>query len=379
MRRFAYAWLMVSVLALPFALQSAAVTPGERAARTQSPIEYFAMDGAVVAYGTNTPYPDVLTWDGLTGRKTLVTGGDFAQALDGLAVAGTRVAWIAASAGNTEYVDSLYTSSIASPQEHLLVRAQRFLDSDCSTHPPCTYGAWVQGLVGSGNLLAVSRWSTDVANGVETVSGQRLSAIGAPSRLSTLVLGAGGIVAQSSDSGRIAVFRPLGSIDHAGRYSGSSIGIYSAQGRLLKELRPPEADLAKSGVGHMAEVALQGNHLAILTVQRRLKLYNWRAGRLLHSWQLPSGAGHLDLYGQLATYLVTRGNATLTLHLRQLTSGRDVIFRRLTRPPATVGFVGAGIEKPGLAYAWDARKGQDYYGNLGFVAMARVLAAVSKR
>jgi hypothetical protein len=371
MRRFAYAWLMVAVLASPFALPSAGATPQERAARATSPIKNFVMDGATVAYSNLPPELRVVTWDVRTGRQTLVSDGEFAQAVDGLAVAGTRVAWIAASYGNTEYVASLYTSSITGQGEHLVVRARRYLDEDCSTDPPCTYGSWVDGLVGSGNLLAVSRWTTDVTNGVETVSRRRLSAIGARNHLSTLASGAGAIVAQSSDSGRIAVLRPLGNIHRYPRYSGSSIGIYSAQGRLLRELRPPAVDLAKSGIARTAEVVLDGDHLAILTTHARLKLYNWRNGRLLHSWQLSSGAGHLDLYGQIASYLVTRGIATLTLHVRQLTSGRDVIFRRLSRPS---GFVGVGIEKPGLAYAWDGRKG----GNLRFVAMARVLAAFSK-
>jgi len=56
-----------------------------------------------------------------------------------------------------------------------------------------------------------------------------------------------------------------------------------------------------------------------------------------------------------------------------------VIFRQhLSDPPSTSGFVGVGIEKPGLAYAWNGCSGEDCYGVLRLVPMARVLAAVSK-
>jgi hypothetical protein len=372
--------LLTAALLFLFVFPSAAKTPVERSARTESPVENFTMNGLLAAYSTDTPGLRILTWNVLTGRKKLMSGirtQDESLQIAGLAVAGNRVAWISASAGNTEYNEHLFTSSLAKPKERLLAGSQRFASGECPGDPRCVYGTWIHGLVGTGRLFAVSRWTTEVKGGVESVSNERLNTIES-SGLHQLVSGPGAIVAQSADSGRIAVLRPAGIIDESQRYSGSSIGIYDARGRLVRELLPPASDLVRAGQGRMVEVVLSGDYLGVLTVRSRLKLYNWRSGKLLHNWRLPPGAGHLDIYGQLATYLVTHSTTSLTLHLRQLQTGRDVIFRRLSQPPATLGFVGVAIEKPGLAYAWDGCKGQDCYGNLRFVPMARVLAGVSK-
>ena len=361
-----------------FVLPSAARTPVERSARTASPIENLAMDGPLVAYSTAGRGLSVLTWNVLTGRKTLMSGPqtrDF-LGISGLAVAGGRVAWISSTGGNWEHLDTLFTSSAAAPKERVRARARRYVNDD-PPKTPWLEGAWLQGIVGSGDLLALSGWSTGA--GGATLPGGGLDLIAAGG-LRRIVAGTDGIVAKSADSGRIAVLRPAGTIREPLLYSGSSIGIYTARGTLLRELAPPGIDLVKPSQGRMAEIVLKGDYLAVLTVQPRLELYNWRKGKLLHNWRLPSGSGHLDIYGQLATYLVTRSNIGLTIHVRHLRTGREVIFRdRLSDPPPTSGFVGVGIEKPGLAYAWNGCSGMNCYGVLRFVPMARVLAAVSKR
>jgi hypothetical protein len=359
---------LLSVLALP----SAAGTPHGRSARTASPIGNFAMDGPTVAYSTDGGDLAIFTWNVLTGHKTHMSGPQTRApgAITGLAVAGKRVAWIGFGAGVVEHLDMLFTASATAPKERVRARAQRYVQYD-PPKTPWLEGAWMQGLVGSGDVLALSRWST--GPGGATLPGGGLDLIAA-GHLRRIVAGTDGIVAQSADSGRIAVLRPAGVISEPALYSGSSVGIYNARGRLLRELRPRGIDLVKPSQGRMAEIVLKGDYLAVLTVQPRLELYNWRSGRLLHNWRLPRGAAHLDVYGQVATYLVTRGNIGV-LRLRQLQTGRDVAFRKRQ----TTGFLAVGIEKPGLAYAWNTCNGTDCHGVLSFVPMARVLAAVSRR
>jgi hypothetical protein len=334
------------------------------------------MDGPTVAYSTAGHGLSVFTWNVLTGHKTRMSGSQTREgsvAITGLAVAGKRVAWIGSSAGNSEHIDTLFISSVAAPKERVRAYAQRFVTYD-PPKTPWLEGAWMQGLVGSGDVLAVSRWSTGPGGATLPSGGLNLIGTGG---LRRIVGGTGGIVAQSADSGRIAVLRPTGVIGEPLLYSGSSIGIYNARGTLLRELRPPGINLVKRNQGRMAEVVQNGDRLAVLTVQSRLELYNWRSSKLLHTWRLPSGAGHFDLDGRIATYLVTHGNSSLTLHVRHLQTGRDVVLRRLSQTPQS-GLVGVGIERPGLAYAWNACDGQDCFGVLRFVPMARVLAAVSK-
>src|SRR5512133_60051 len=365
------------VLLCVFALPSAAGTLPERTARTASGVENLAMDGPTVAYTTNGGGLSAFTWNVLTGRKTRMSGAQTRAGtvgITGLPVAGKRVAWIGSSAGNWEHLDTLFTSSVTAPKERVRASAHRYLTYD-PPKTPWLEGAWMQGLVGSGDVLAVSRWSTGL--GGATLPDGKLDLIGAGG-LRRIVVGTDGIVAASADSGRIAVLRATGVISETLVYRGSNIGIYNAEGRLLRELRPPGIDLAAPTKGRMAEIVLSGDYLAVLTVQARLKLYNWRSGKLLYNWRLPAGAGHLGVYGQIATYLVSHGTTNLTLHLRQLQTGRDVIFRRLS-PSPTSGFVGVAIEKPGLAYAFDTCGGADCHGVLRYVPMAGVLRAVSVR
>jgi len=135
MRTLARPFLLTVALLFLFVLPSAAQTPVERTARTESPIENFAMDRPRVAYSTNTPGLRIFAWNALTGHKTRLSGlrtQDQSLAIAGLAIAGQRVAWIGASAGNTEYVDSLYTASLARPKERLLAASQRFAGTPAS-------------------------------------------------------------------------------------------------------------------------------------------------------------------------------------------------------------------------------------------------------
>jgi hypothetical protein len=379
-------WSLVLAAPLLFALAVPAATgkmPAPRVKRTDDPIYAAAMDGPRFAYniaGGVGHGNKILVWNVLTGRRTLVSGMDTRKAtpsgggaIDGLAIAGTRVAWLAYSNGNYEYDETLFTSSTAAPRERARARAVRGA-SDCPAGR-CVGGSWIDGLVGSDSVLALSRWSTQHDGSILPGGGLDLIAAGG---LRRIVSGPDGIVAKAADAGRIAVLRSSGTIGESLIYKPADVVIYTAGGKLLKKLKP--AGIDENGISRMAEIALQGNSLAVLTPRPRLELYNWRNGALLHSWRVPRGARHLDLYGQVATYIVVGpGRTSLTLHVVELRTGKDVVLAREKSPPATFGFVNVQIEAPGLVYAVNEYTNKlGGYGRLVFVPMARVFAAVSK-
>lgn len=330
-----------------------------------------AMDGARVAYNcedtVNVSSNKIFVWNVLTGRRTLMSGRGTSRAavgstpIWGLAIAGRRAAWIAASAGNSERDETLFTSSLPAAKERKLAQAVRWAE-DCPTGL-CPEGAWIHGLVGSGSVLAVSRWSTG-ADGSTLKGGLDLvTAHG----LRRIVAGSNGIVAADSDASRIAVLHPSGPFQDSFIYKPSEVAIYSTSGRLLKRFKPVGIDL--NGGIQMAEVALQGDDLAVLTPQPRLKLYNWRSGALLHSYRVPRGSHQLDVQGQVATYI---GARALSLHVLGLRSGKDAVFPSKVSP---LGLIDVAIEAPGLAYGFNLGNGR---GELDFVPMSRVLAGIAK-
>ncbi len=73
--------------------------------------------------------------------------------------AGSRIAWIANTGGNTESNDRLFTSSLPGPRERKLAATMRTGDVDC-----VLTGRALGGLVGSGNLLAYNIWATAAAS-----------------------------------------------------------------------------------------------------------------------------------------------------------------------------------------------------------------------
>lgn len=347
-------------------------TPIPRTLRTPS-IWAMAMDGPRVAYNSEGKDNKIFVWNVLTGQRTLMSGSGTVSAapiggyrIPGLAIAGRRVAWIAASGGNSERDETLFTASLPAANERELARAVRWA-SDCPTGL-CPAGGWIHGLVGSGGVLAVSRWTTShdgstLAGGLDLITARGLRRI---------IAGSDGIVAAESDATHIAVLHPSGPFHDSFIYKPSEVAIYSTSGKLLKRLRPVGIDL--NGGTKMAEVALQGDDLAVLTPQTRLELYNWRTGAMLHSWRVPGAARQLDVQGQVATYIVASVGKRQSIHVLGLRSGKDAVFP--TKKVSPLGFIDVAIEAPGLAYA-GFNKGNGY-GEVVFVPMARVLAAVSK-
>jgi hypothetical protein len=372
MRRLSI-WGALFVAPLLFGLPSAAgKAPVPRTVRT--PVLWaIAMDGPRVAYHSEANYTQkIVVWNVLTGRRTLMSGSGTSGATNssgpwiwGLAIAGRRVAWIAAMAGNSERDETLFTSSLPAPRERKLAGAVRSA-SDCPTGL-CPEGDWIHGLVGSGSVLAVSRWKT--GDDGSTLAGGGLDLITARG-LRQIVPGSNGIVAADSDANRIAVLHASGRFGDSFIYKPSDVAIYSTGGRLLKRFEP--AGVGLNGSSQMAEVALQGDDLAVLTPQPRLELYNWRTGKLLHSWRVPRGARQLDVQGKVATYIVGFEASGRSLHVVGLRSGKDAVLVGGGEPPTIVD---VAIEAPGLAYGVNEGNG---YGELDFVPMPRVLAAIAK-
>lgn len=340
-------------------------------------VQHVAMDGPRVAYagsGTGKHCPRIYVWNVLSGQRTAVSHLRTCKVAE-LAIAGSRVAWIVRTAGNTEWNDKLYASFLPTAKERLLAKTERYTD-ECTANPRCWWGTWIYGVIGSDGLLAVSRWTTDTKTDVQRVTRGGLDLIGSGG-LRRVVVGQDGIVAAAADSGHVAVLRPAGDIDELGTYEAADVVVHSSTGRLLKSLTPPGIGLRHQN--QMAEVALSGTYLAVLTPQPRLDLYNWRTGALLHSRAVPVGAGHLALSGQVAAYLVTRYATSLTLHVVQARTGRDVVLARHKGPRAKSGsFVDVDLDALGLVYAAGPRSAGQA-GNLVFVPMARVQAALGRK
>lgn len=273
-----------------------------------------------------------------------------------LAVAGRRIAWINTECGNGECDDDLW-ASLPRPKPRLLATAYREGDVGAGI----LEGDWIGGLVGSGGLLAVNLWTTD-ANGVTTTS--KLDVIGGK-HLQRVVSGPNAIYAQAADSGRIAVLREDG-----------TVGIYSAVGKLLVEVKP--SSVAKDENFNGDAIALQDNYLLVLTRTRRLEVYNSHSGALLHSWPVRKGATNLDARAGVAAYAeypFGPGSAgtPYKVHVVRLATGKDAV---LGKGKVFSGLRDIEIESAGLVYVKNPLRRLGKV-TLVFVPLGRVLAAVS--
>ena len=272
-----------------------------------------------------------------------------------------------------EHKDTLFTSSVSALKEQVRADAERYVNYD-PPRAPWLEGAWMQGLVGSGDVLAVSRWSTGAGGSTLPNSGLDLIDGGGLRRIVVGADGIVGLVGRLRSDCRPARVRH----DHEPAfYRPSEVVVYTAGGKLLKTIRP--LGIASVRPGKMPEVVLSGDYLAVPTLQPRLNLYNWRNGKLLHSWRLPSARDtsiSTDSWRPISSPAPAPASPSMSVTCGH--RARGDLPTPSSDPPPTLGFVGVGIEKPGLAYAWDGCSGEDFYRTLRFVPMARVLAAVSK-
>jgi hypothetical protein len=362
--------LLVPALLLAFSAQAgAAKSQLNTVKKTSTPIWTLAMDGSRVAYASGGR---IHVWNTATGATSVVLGRygrpkpDVNAVAAQVAIAGKRVAWIKGQrAGNTEASETLYTASLAG-RAHQLKHVYRYGTDDLSQ----TTGGWIAGLVGAGNLLAVSTWKTNQG----ALDVEQLNLITSAGLL-PIASGAGALVAEAADGGHIAVLRSgTDTWPHDSRRALSAaptVGIYAADGTLLHEVALTPPDPESVGV----QIALSGNTLVALrsvlhepsgpsTVT--LEVYDWTTGKLEHTWPVA-----IDKYTGEVSFAVHRNLAAVEgpyrLHLVDLDTGKDV-----TIAPASHTDSPPAIGARGLVYSVNPRYNGP--GKLVFVPTARLLA-----
>ena len=259
-------WLLAAVVPLVLVLVVPAAVgkpPPKRSVPINGEVTGLAFGGSRVVYGIR-PYgvtsQSVHVWDVLSGKSSLVhaSGGGAS-----FTVATGRIGWIARGGSPSETDEYLITTPV--PRLHLRQLAVAVRGNDYDTRSEG--GAWLSGLVGSGKVIAVSTWRTAVPDNAVTHAALRL--VGT-SGLKTIVSGPDTIVAESLDSGRIAVVHSMALWPSTFRLSGGdgSVCVYSTSGKLLLEVSR----------GTAKEAALDGNTLAVLTTTNKVELYNAKTG-----------------------------------------------------------------------------------------------------
>jgi hypothetical protein len=346
---------LVSGLALAASAAGTTRAHASRVTHFHGRIEALALDGNRIAYdvsGSGSVGNRVLVWNAHTGKTKKVSGRQTRGADDsstgsgvfGLAIAGTRVAWLVNVGGNTEGDDYLFASSVAKPKERKVASVTRSGDA-CSGGPPVVNarcgGDWLLGLVGAGSLIALDRWTT--AGGPIATPSANLLVLG--KTLQPVANGEPPLLPVDAAGGRIAVLR-----------SPEDVTLYSSSGTLLRTVHPSGAQTA----------ALSGRNLAVLTTSRKLELYDTGTGSLRKAFAVRGSKQprNLDVQGNLAIY--TTGSA---VHAVNLTSGKDRVVAQHRGGPLFARIDRAGLVHGSNGYA----PGK---GTIVFVPFARVAAAV---
>ncbi len=349
--------LTVGVAAFALVATAAGQTSTSRAKvkHVHGRIEALALDGNRIAYDVDPSSANrnkVLVWNIRTGKTMTVSGNKTRHADSSgtgagvfqLAIAGIRVAWLVNLGGNTEGDDYLYESSIVKPKERQIASVVRLGDNCPGRSQPNCAGQWLGGLVGSGGMLALNRWTTD--DGGSVTEGALNLLVGTKTK--QIATGADTVEAVSVDAGRVAVLRSDGTV---ALYSSSS-------GDVLRTVSPASA----------AEVALSGHNLVVLTQARTLELYNTQTGNRRKTLSVHGSSKqkprNLDVQGNVAIY--TTGSS---VHAVNLKSRKDRVIGKLGRAIAL-----ARIDAAGVAYTSNRLTSK---GTLVFLPWAKVAASVS--
>lgn len=348
------------LLSVPAAAGS---NPASKAIHIRGGVQAIAIDGSRLVYegqvvGARGPGCDsIFVLDLASGTRKRISRCLPIGSIT-LAIAGRRVAWLDSFCSNEECDSDLWVASLPNPHPRHLASAVQEGGGDGAL-----VGPWIGNLVGSGNLLVVNRGMTD-ANGNETAS--ELDVVGSK-RLYRIVSGPKALSAQSADSGRVAVLR-----------DDDTVGVYGAAGRRLVEFKPSSVLQGENFDGNV--VALQGDRLLVLTAARRLAVYDFRSGALVHSWPVRKGATNLAARAGVALYAECPGYpirdcGAYKVHVVALATGRDVVIGKGKMFLPTRNIV---IQRLGLVYVNAPiprlRQGPR---TLVFIPLKRVLAAVS--
>lgn len=357
-------WVLVlfvpSVIVLALSA-SASTTPTRRVEHSSSPVTTLAIDGPRVVYSTDSN--GVYVWNvrsGVTSRVRRPTKSGFPLVQE-VAIAGTRVAWITrhVSGISEETSERLFTASVTGTGGRELGHAHRVHQFGIPSLTQLWHGDWMSGLVGSGKILAVSRW-TEIPlpdwSGT-TITNAGLNSIG-KTGLRQIVAGEQGIVSQSADADRVAVLRADG-----------TVGIYSTAGALLRRVIPTSAQ----------EIALGGGRLVVLTKAKTLETYGSETGLLRESWPIRTegSVGHLQAYGRIALLSVDPRYWARDLRVLDLKTGKSVTLPKKWRS----GWKDASVGPLGIVYAvnnYKAYGGSHPSGSLVFLSASRVLSGIAR-
>lgn len=390
MRRLHFAGLILTLFScalLVGSAQAGAAKPKPNTVKqTAKPVWTLAMDGPRVAYMLDSRRVGV--WNVVTGATSAIKGNypsnghNFGYGRGDVAIAGSRVGLITRFViGNTlQTQERLYTASLGGSAHQLGKKTNHSSSSgDCTV--PGNGGAdgnWIGGLVGAGNVLAVSRWKASSA----ATTGERLNLI-APTGLRTIASGPGAIVSQSTNGGHIAVLR---STDAWPAYQGRAeqrspmVGIYSTGGTLLREiaLNVPLPDPC-AYPSPIIRIGLSSNQLVVLrldipqagSLKATVEVYDWTTGALEHTWPLALShvapiADRLSVSGRIAII-----EGAFKLRVLDLATGKvTTVAASRANSPATIG-------SRGLVYALNPIK-DNQPGKLVFVPTTKLLAALSQ-
>ncbi|MGD0167029.1 MAG: hypothetical protein ABSC51_07045 [Gaiellaceae bacterium] len=337
---------------------------------------------AAVETATNACFK-IVVWNTAT-KKTVrfKTGvncpgdGGAMNEVPGIALAGTRVAWIEGVGGND--LELSVHSRVLGARKSAMVSAYTSNGNGAGEQPD---GGYVENVVGHGGLLVYNSWSVCsavparepaedwLATCVQPAPADREILIYSDQRLEKIV-GSKSVVIRSSpdaqapysyDVGRITAQQTLAAVAvDAGRVAvqapSGAVTLLSATGVVLKQIAVP--------VGSFSGTALQGSQLVTLR-NGNLEVYDVASGSLTKTIPLAAGSPKpvlRDLTDGLAVYV--RG---LAVHVVRLSDGKKLT---ITVPGA--GPVDAQIESTGLYYSYNLSKAGKH-GRIVFLPFAQLL------
>ncbi len=359
---------MTGRLALAVLLAGAAAGWGARAAATETAafgtagtVEAIAADGRRVAIAVRNPRgcDQVVVWTAGTraaqslDSKTACAGAAFHR-ISEVAIASTRVAWVAATGGNVED-QALEVARVGRPDVSVVARASNQGGAGGGLD-----GDWIGHLSGDGSLLVLNTWrqcsvrrpdgaAPCPAGGTRAgdliYTRQTLWKLQATSKVK-VASGPEAFSVVSASGGRIAVQDPRD----------GGVSILDAAGRTVTA--------GAITAGSDAGTAYQGTEVVTLR-GGTIQAYNASSGHLDASVSVAAGPPPVlrDLQDGLAVYV--RGRQ---VHVVRLADGKDAAFVAPGK-----GTVDAQIEPAGLSYAYSVVRGRTR-GHVVFVPAADLQA-----
>lgn len=222
------------MLALALALVPSAWAATVRTVTAPAPVTALAFDGERIAYATGFSAGDcnrVYVWNlgtrGVSklGRQTSCEQTSTGNAVESVAIAGTRVLWVHHAGGNLRDW-SLWTATTTQPAPRRL----RFVTRDADAPAPIVVGEGDGSAPGDMLPYAVEREVIALR-----VNGSRRFAWTAPGRVTALAAG-GGRLAVAGEGGVVNVLDAAGEVDRTERYTGEVSAVALAGSGLVAQI-----------------------------------------------------------------------------------------------------------------------------------------------